>query len=164
MSATFVQPTSDVMVAVINPLLGSVVETFNTMLGSKARRGALELRGIDAEPYEISALIALSGGTKGVICLSFDRLTALEIGARLLGGSNWKLTPAVLDAVGEIANVVAGSAKSKLEMGLNMGLPAIVRRENFCIRFPSGSDPMRLHFDSDIGPFFVDFGFVVSGL
>ena len=152
------------MVAIINPLLGSVVETFKTMLDCKVRRGELELREADAEPYEISALISLTGGTKGVICLSFDRLTALEIGARLLGGSNWKLTPAVLDAVGEIANVITGSAKSKLEMGLNMGLPTLVRRDSFDIRFPSGSEPMRLHFDSDIGPFLVDFGFVVSGI
>lgn len=164
MSATFVQPTSGVMVAIINPLLGSVIETFSTMLDCKASRGALELRDADAEPYEISALISLTGRAKGVICMSFDRLTALEIGARLLGGSNWKLTPAVLDAVGEIANVVAGAAKSKLDMGLNMGLPTIVRRDDFDIHFPSGSDPMRLHFDSDAGPFFIDFGFVVSGI
>ena len=164
MSATFVQPSSGVTAAIINPLLASVLETFSTMLECKASRGVLELRDPHAEPYEISAVISLTGGTKGVICMSFDRLTALEIGARLLGGSNWKLTPAVLDAIGEIANVVVGSSKSKLEMGLNMGLPTIVRRDDFDIHFPSGSDPMRLHFDSDAGPFFIDFGFVVTGI
>lgn len=164
MPATFVQPSSGVTAAIINPLLAAVLETFSTMLECQASRGALELREPDAEPYEISAVITLTGCTKGVICLSFDRLTALEIAARLLGESGWKLTPAVLDAVGEITNVVVGSAKSKLEMGLNMGLPSIVRRDDFAIHFPSGSDPMRLHFDSEAGPFLIDFGFVVSGV
>ena len=152
------------MAAIINPLLGSVVETFNTMLDCQARRGQLELRDADAEPYEVSAIISLTGRAKGTICMSFDRPTALEIGARLAGASGWKLTPAVLDAVGEIANVVTGSAKSKLELGLNMGLPTLVRRADFDVRFPPEAEPMRLHFDSEVGPFSIDFGFVVSGM
>jgi CheY-specific phosphatase CheX len=164
MSATFVQPSSGVMATIINPLLGSVVDTFGRMLGSTVTRGALVLRETDAKPYGVSAMISLTGRAKGVICISFNRLTALEIGARLVGGSSWKLTPAVIEAVGEIANDIAGSTKSKLEMGLNMGLPTIVCRDDFDIHFPSGSDPMRLHFDSDAGPFFIDFGFVVSGI
>lgn len=168
MNGTSAQPHFGATAAIINPLLSSVIETFRDVLDCDVQRGQLELREPDAEVYDISAMISLSGQAKGVVCLSFEQLTALEIAARMLGRTTHRITAPVLDGIGEIANMVAGAAKSKLSMGLNMslnmGLPNVVRRADYSVRFPSESEPMRLHFDSEVGPFFVDFGFVISSI
>lgn len=151
------------MVSIVNPLLTAVIETFDDLLDSQATRGALRLREADAEPCEVTALIALTGRARGAVCLGFDRLTVLEIAARRLGAAVPRLTPVVIDTVGEVTGAIAESAKRNLQQGLNMGQPTILRREQYAVHFPDGSEPMRLQFDSDVGPFCVDFGIVVTG-
>jgi CheY-specific phosphatase CheX len=159
-----VQPTSQVMVTIVNSFLAAVIETFDEMLDCRATRGALRLREANATPCDVTALISLTGSARGAICLGFDRLTVLEIAARRLGGAVPGLSPAVIDAVGEVVHVIVEAAKPKLQQGLNMGQPTILRRERYGVQFPDRSEPMRLHFDSDVGPFFVDFGIVVTRL
>ncbi len=152
------------MITIINPLLAAVIQTFGDLLDCQATRGALRLRGANATPCDVTALISLTGSARGAICLGFDRLTALEIAARRLGDAVPKLTPMVLDAVGEVAHAIVETAKPNLQQGLNMGQPTILRRERYGVHFPNRSEPMRLHFDSDVGPFFVDFGIVVTAI
>lgn len=161
-AASTVQASSGLTALVINPLLSAVIETFDLALGSTARRGSLELRAERPTIYDVSAVISITGRVKGSVCLSFRRMTCLAIYERMLGEPAPFINAEVRDAVGETANMVTGSTKSKLEMGLNIGLPQVFAAEDFDLRFPSDATPMRLHFDSDIGPFVVDFGFVVQ--
>ena len=129
---------------IINPVLSSVIETFETMLNSSVERGAVELRQPGESLHDISALVGISGKVKGSVCISFPVETAVRIVDRFLGGSNDtealdlvpEITPDVIDALGEVVNMVGGSAKSKLNMGLNIGLPNVVHGHNHGIDFP----------------------------
>jgi chemotaxis protein CheX len=146
--------------AIVNPLLESIVETFSTMLDATVERRDLSLRELGATLYDVTAVIGISGRAKGVVCMSFPRGAALRIAEQMLGERQTALNPDVIDALGEVANMVGGGAKSKLNVGLNIGLPSVVQGHQHTIDFPVESCPMRLKFDSSVGPFVVDFGFV----
>lgn len=156
-----VQPCAAVTTRIVNPLIAAVNETFEMMLDCTAERKQLELRSASTQLLDLSAVIGISGQAKGAVCLSFALETALAIVERFVGVEASRATPEVLDALGEVVNIVAGSTKSKINMGLNMGLPNVVHGIDHKIDFPTNSHPIRLHFDSGLGPFVVDFGFVV---
>ncbi|QDT68439.1 hypothetical protein MalM25_13610 [Planctomycetes bacterium MalM25] len=164
MSFAAVQPDARLTGKLINPLLSSVINTFAMMLDSRVERGAVDLRNEHDAFSDVTAMIRISGGAKGLVCISFPEKTALQVVDRFLGESYKAITLETLDALGELVNMVGGAAKSKLNMGLNIGLPNVVNDSEHQIEFPANSKPMRVHFDSDIGSFFVDFGFVVRNL
>jgi len=112
---------------------------------------------------DITSVICLSGTTNGSICLSFPKQTAFEAVNRMLEMMPTEIDELVCDAVGEFSNVVGGSAKDKMkDPSMNLGLPNVIYGENHHIEFPSSAKPMYVKYDSDIGPFMVLFGFIVS--
>ena len=92
----------------------STREVFETMLGETAAPAA---HGEDEVPSatDFTALVGLSGGLCGALSVRCQAAAAYRIGARMLGG-NQPFFPEeyVSDALGEIANMVAGNFKSKL--------------------------------------------------
>ncbi|MEM6330144.1 MAG: chemotaxis protein CheX [Planctomycetota bacterium] len=145
---------------VINPLLAGVGETFETMLGSRADRQQLCPRPFGAALLDVTAVIGISSEAKGSIGISFAEQTAIRLCNRLLDINAQAVGPDVLDAMGELVNIVAGSTKSKLDIGLNIGLPQVLHGCDQQIDFPKASQPLRLVYASDLGPFCVDFGFI----
>lgn len=160
MKSTASHSSATLTTRIINPLLSSVSDTFEGMLDSEVQRGALELCELQSPLYDLSAVILVTGRAKGMFCLSFATETALNLTERFLGVRPNRIDDDVLDAVGEMANMISGATKSKLNISLNIGLPKIVRGNSSDIHFPEESRPMRLHYSSDLGPFCIDFGFV----
>ena len=161
MPSATVQPDARLTSKLINPVLSSVIETFAMMLDCRVERGEVELLAEGAEPNDVSALIGVTGRAKGLVCIGFHQQTALNVAERFIGQRPSGLTLEATDALGELVNMVGGAAKSKLNMGLNIGLPQVSDDPDQPIDFPPQSKPIRVHFDSDLGPFNIDFGFTV---
>ena len=60
-------------------------------------------------------MIGLSGKAKGTVVLSLDREVAIQVAAALLQEQPAGLNADVADAMGEMANMIAGQAKAQLE-------------------------------------------------
>ena len=147
--------------SIVNPILQSTIETFDLMLDCKVVRKGLSIKTHDTPFFGITAVISLMGEGSGSICLSFPNTTAFEAIRRMTDLEFTEVTSMVCDAVGEFANVIAGSAKDKItQLSLELGIPTVVRGDNHLIEFPSNSQPMCIDYDSDIGPFMIAFGFV----
>ena len=66
----------------------------------------------------------------------------------------------VCDAVGELANMVAGAAKAQLEqLSLSLSIPNVVSGPQHKVHYPSNVQPVSARFESEIGDFAVEFGF-----
>ena len=79
----------------------------------------------------------------------------LGVGLLLLG----LLLDDVLDAVGELANMIAGQAKAELEeFDLSVSLPNVVTGKDHVVRFPSKSAPICVPYDTDLGPLLLEVG------
>ena len=153
----------------INPFIESVYSLFETMLGSKAKRGdvALAKEG-ENDPRHIMALIGLSGPARGMVSLSFPSSTALNMVNRLLGSDSADVDDAVSDAVAELVNIVAGGAKAKFPTGngplIELSLPTVVRGSSYSVDYPSGSVWLEVPFTSDLGPFTLRVTFEMNGM
>ena len=137
----------------INPFLSSMVTVFDTMLGCKLTRGTPYVKPAVQPECEISGVIGLSGKAKGVVVLSLCREAALSAAGILLGQRPTEIGDDVVDAVGELTNIVAGNAKAKLEhLDLSVSLPTVVVGKWHTIGFPNSVFPICIPFDCAWGP------------
>ena len=70
-----------------------------------------------------------------------------------------ELNDDVLDAVGELTNMVAGRAKAELEeYELSVSLPNVITGMGHEVHFPSNVTPLSIAFDTDWGPLTLEVG------
>ncbi len=144
----------------INPFLSAVHNTFTTMLATEARRGDLSLGDPRHRTHPISGIIGLSGNASGTVVINLSEEVALAAASKLLLEDKQEVDSEVLDAVGELANMIAGQAKVDLEQyALSVSLPNVVTGEGHEVRFPSATPPLCVPFESDYGPFRLEVGF-----
>ncbi len=137
----------------INPFIASVQNVFTTMLSCEARRGRPVLKDDNRAEHSISGVIGLSGRAVGAAVLSMSEPAAIAAASHLLMSEINEVSDDVLDAVGELTNMVAGAAKAELEeYELMVSLPNVITGEAHEIHFPSDVQPISVPFETDWGP------------
>jgi chemotaxis protein CheX len=129
------------------------------MLSTTLTRGELSLKKTFAPMHEVCGLIGLAGKCHGMVVVGLGRETALQLAGILLGTKVHELNSDVVDAVGELTNMIAGAAKTQLgAYQLSIGLPTVICGKTNTINFPSGSSPLIIPFESEMGPVCVEVG------
>lgn len=147
----------------INPFLKAVSNTFQTMLAAEAHRGELILGDPKMRQFPISGVIGLSGKASGTVVINLSTEVALQAASAMLMEEMREVNDDVIDAVGELANVIAGQAKTELaQYELSVSLPNVVTGEGHEIRFPSATPPLVVPFKTDFGPLRLEVGFEPS--
>ncbi len=133
----------------------ATTDVFRTMLNCVPKLGDLRWSAEDDEglgPFHVSAIIGLIGTVKGTIEMSFSEDTAIAICNKLVAGDNTKLNADVVDALGEMVNMVTGGAKAKfVGERMSTSLPSVVKGRNYTIKHPSGSRSVDIPFESELG-------------
>ncbi|MFW6114140.1 MAG: chemotaxis protein CheX [bacterium] len=143
----------------INPFLSSTISAFDTMLQCQLKRGDLFAKENHNPENEVSGIIGLSGKAQGTVVLGLNREAALSATEVMLLERPTKINGEVTDAVGELANIIAGGAKAKLEhLQLSVSLPTVITGKHYCVDFPSKVTPICIPFDSAWGPITVEVG------
>ena len=143
----------------INPFISSLINTFETMLGCTLTRGQLYLKTPDTKLHDVSGIIGLSGQAQGTVVLSLDKNVALQATATLLMCETTEINSDVVDAVGELTNMVAGSAKAQLtEYKLSISLPGCIKGEGHEVCFPSDVTPICVPFTCPWGELKIEVG------
>jgi chemotaxis protein CheX len=144
----------------INPFIRSLDNAFMTMLGCEVSRGPITLKSDTTPNYDISGIIGLSGNAIGTVVVSLSREVALKVASTMLMCETTEIDADVVDAVGELANVVAGAAKAELEeYHMNASLPSVITGRNHVVRFPSNVTPICVPFTTKWGPLSLEVGF-----
>lgn len=158
--STAIPSKSELTADYINPVISATRTVFETMVGCTPNRTGLMLKETMTPRYELSAVIGVTGKAVGTIVLSMARCTALEILNRMIGIEATEINADVRDAVGELTNVIAGTAKSQMEqLELSISIPSIISGKNHNVHYPSNVTPICIVFDSEIGPFSIEVGF-----
>lgn len=143
----------------IQPFISSLQNAFQMMAGCKPRRGDLRLSGPNCPTHEVSGIIGLSGHAAGMVVLSLSESLALRVTSVMLMSDATEVNSDVVDAVGELANMVAGAAKAELaEYELCVSLPNVVTGLGHQIRFPSNVTPICIPFETEFGPLTLEVG------
>ncbi len=143
----------------INPFVTSAVTVFRKMLQCDLTRGEIYLKGHFQPDHEMSGVIGLSGGAIGTVVLSLSRAVAISATETMLGERPETLNSDVVDAIGEITNMIAGSAKADLEQfAMTLSLPNVIIGKNHTVTFPSGITPISIPFSCEWGSVCLDVG------
>jgi len=98
-------------VAYINPFIAATRHVFDTMIHVPLILGTPHLKERSHPGQRITAGITLSGPVTGAVILGFPERLALVLASGFTGTVCKTLDGDVLDALGEIANMIAGNAK-----------------------------------------------------
>jgi len=147
----------------INPFIEAVQNLFKTMLNTGITVKKPQLKGKDTPLCDITAIIGFSGDATGSAALCFTNEAAISIAGKFAGADLSLDDPDFADALGELANMVAGSAKAKIQdMSISISLPQVIAGANQRI-LKSGHNPVLvLPCDSPLGCFSIEVAMVME--
>ncbi len=141
----------------------STSEVFQTMIGLEVTQEPAEFCEQLHAQHEVSGIVGLSGLLAGDVIVSLDRDVAIYATAAMLGAQPSGLDNDVVDAVGELTNMIAGCAKAKLQQyNMLLALPTVIIGKEHQIGFKSGIDPINIPFTSRQGAFSVGIGLAAA--
>lgn len=147
----------------INPFIRSTTAVFSTMCKCDLTRGELSLKSNFQPDYDISGMIGLSGKLAGTVVLSLHENLALHIAETLVGVRPNGIDDEVVDAVGEMTNMIAGMAKGELEeFEMSLSLPTVISGKYHKVQFGSHVKPICIPFSSPYGDLCVEVALVES--
>ena len=91
--------------------------------------------------WDISAVIGFTGEARGAVVISMKQDMAIKITALLTGVEHKSLDDDVMDAVGELVNIIAGNVKQGLEdaFRLVISLPTIICGKEHSVKWPDNN-------------------------
>jgi chemotaxis protein CheX len=113
-------------------------EVFEMMLGTPAEAGEAHIEESGSGPTEgVVALVGLTGPLVGTGCVSCDADLACRLAGHMLMSEFPSVDCDVLDALGEIANMIIGNIKTSIEDEYGpmwLSVPTVVYGRNFTTR------------------------------
>ena len=148
-------------VLIINPFIVATRAVFDRMVKLPFKIGKPYLKRADDrlyKLYKVAATIGFSGGGTGICVLNLSEPTAFALAGGLTGTTPDKLNADCLDAIGEIANMIAGGAKKDLPGGqIRMSTPKILRTHQ--VIYPPGLPVIAIPADTGAGRFVIEVAF-----
>ncbi len=122
----------------IKPFVVAAKNVFETMINVPFTLGKPTLKKGNEVPHEISSIIGLSGNVSGSVVISLSHAVAFELVSALIGDEVTELDEDCTDAIGEIANMIAGNAKTDFPSRDNhISVPSVVVGKHH-VSYPSG--------------------------
>jgi chemotaxis protein CheX len=143
----------------IKAFLEATQAVFDTMLKLPVTFESPTL-GSGGQAYDVSGVIGLSGDVVGSVTVGFGRLSAVQIASAFAGSRLEIGTPDFADAIGELANMIAGGAKAKFEgMKVSIGCPSVIVAPRHQITPPSNTAIICIPCNTAAGRFVIDVTF-----
>lgn len=113
--------------AYINPFVDAVIRLFQTMMTLTVTIGEPALNTKTRPHHDVCGVIDVSGDIHGRVVVSMPEPLATVLASELLGDTIDRLDADCIDAVGEIANMIAGNAKTDFPGGASaISVPQVV--------------------------------------
>ena len=89
--------------------------------------------------WDISGIIGFSGQISGVVSLSMKDNVAFQVTKTLTGADHNVFDADVIDAIGEIINIISGNFKKEFETSLRtaISIPSIIQGKDHRLNWPS---------------------------
>jgi len=122
----------------INPFLVAVQNIFDTMIDVPFTLGKPTIKMDKAPSHSISSIIGISGDVSGCVVISLSEEISLQLASALLDEKLKELNGDCTDAIGEIANMIAGNAKTDFPAEkTSISVPTVVIGKHK-VNYPSG--------------------------
>jgi chemotaxis protein CheX len=124
----------------IQPFIEVCKKVFKEFIGAELVLGRPYFADKDTvNEWDLSAVIGLTGEARGAVVISLKKELAVKLTDRLAGPGHRYQDDEVVDAIGEIINIIAGNAKQGLEAAFKLviSLPTIIKGKEHSIKWPS---------------------------
>lgn len=147
----------------IKPFVVAAKNLFETMIEVPFKLGKPTLKkGSDVPPHEISSIIGISGTVTGSVVISFSHAVAFQMVSALIGDEVTELDDDCTDAIGEIANMIAGNAKTDFPSNDNaISVPSVVVGKHK-VSYPSGVPIITIPCITEKGEMFIEIALKAS--
>ena len=147
----------------ISPFLSSMSNVLATMASMESQAGQPRLKKDKCPSADITGLIALSS-TKavGTLAISFTSDVILDVASRMLMEQFKVVNEEIVDLVGEITNMVTGSAKQLLEekgFDFDMATPIVIQGQQQYVTHLSDGPTIVVPYSTHAGDFYVEMSF-----
>ena len=144
----------------INPFLEAAKTVIETMAFTPVTAGKPALKQDNLTWGVVSGVIGLaSAKLKGNMVLSFDEGSILGIVSKMLGEEFKSVNQDVVDAVGELTNMISGGAKKALSekgFAFDMALPVMIVGKDVAIVPLSKGPVVAVPFETEKGKFVIE--------
>ena len=124
----------------VEPFVEVTINTFKEFVGMEVTpRHPHFLDTEEVFEWDVSAVIGLSGAVKGAIIVSMKTELAVKVTEMLTSEKHTEIDADVIDAIGEINNIISGNIKPKVPNGekIVISIPTIIKGKEHSIAWPS---------------------------
>ena len=144
----------------INPFLNATINLFDLTFNIDPQPGPPFLVDDSSKHrWEISGVMVLTGSAIGVVAIRLSRFLSSKLleksGLRI--ESEAEREELTTEMVGELVNIIAGNASSRLsDYNIKVSVPFVVQGENHSLSWPSNVPIIGIPFTTKHGPFLVN--------
>ena len=128
---------------IIYPFKEVLIRTFQTMLSITPVPEPLMYGRRDDLVSDITGTIGIAGDISGTISLRFPEELACRVVSIFLGEDIKKINHDVMDAIGELVNIITGSTKGILietqHIDFKLAIPTTILGQGHVLGYPAGS-------------------------
>ncbi len=147
----------------INPFVSAISAVFKTMVNTDVRVGKPYVMTEAGTRADISGVIGFSGDASGCVVLSFPTEVACKAASAFAGTPIDEKHPDFSDAIGELANMVAGNAKKDFTgMRVSISLPSVIIGKNHTVSGSKAAPRLVIPCETAFGGFEVEVAVVVE--
>lgn len=143
----------------INPFIYGTMDVMGKMVFIKPVAGKPFAKTDDTAHGDISGIIGMTGDATGSLAISFSEACIIGICDKMLGEKHTEINRAVLDAVGEITNMISGSSRKLMEkddLKVFAAIPTIVFGRAHTVRHVIKGPSIVIPFSTECGDFVID--------
>lgn len=140
-------------------IVESTEEIFDTMIFMDISAEESMTEGKEVLFSNVSSMIGLSGDFSAMLSIHCSGHIAIEIASAMLGMELEDIDADVKDALGEIANMIAGGLKMRFaseDINLELAIPTTVSGKSYSVSSPTRSNRVIIPFNLVQGQFFVE--------
>lgn len=140
-------------------IIDSTQEIFSSMIMLEVSPGEPYRRGNSMLENSVSGIIGLAGSIKGLLAIHMPNPVALAVTSAFLGMDVDEIDEDVRDAVGELANMLAGSLKAALDpkgSEIKLSMPSAIHGEEYSVNCLANAENLTVPFDFEGKTFLVE--------
>ncbi len=140
----------------IMPFVNSTMNVFTTMVNIRPEIAKPHLKDDSTTTHDVSGIIGFSGEIVGSVVVSFAMATAQQLVNALVGMEVEPRSADFCDAIGELANMIAGNAKKDLGLNASIAVPTVIIGKDHMVGRLSGVPCVVIPCTTTVGAFAVE--------
>jgi len=146
----------------MNPFLSATIGVLKTMAFTEVQAGKPFVKKDKISCGDVSGIVGITGPPNGSMSLTFSKDCILDIVSNMLGEKFHEVNDDIRDAVGELSNMISGTARNALGnkgYAFKTSIPTVVSGPGHEIRHMCKAPTIAIPFKTAAGPFVVEISF-----